>query len=147
MIPIQKVIKQIIQNNINNKKFLLSYLQIMWKHIVGDNVAQMSRVNKLEDDTLEIIVYDSKLLKILPKLEEDIMNNISDLIGKSILRKINFKKGKKAIEHAAEHKLVDDNQKLKGTDLIAEADLINDDELKELFKRAYSNYKKAIKNI
>lgn len=145
MIPIQKILKEIIQNNINNKEFLLSYLQAMWKHIVGDNLVRMIKTTKLEDNTLEIIVYDSELLKILPKLEEDIINNISDLIGKGIITKINFKKGKRAVKHIIEHKVVDESKEEKETDRITEADLISDDELRELFKRAYNNYKKAIK--
>ncbi len=143
MIPIGKIIKDIISKNASNDKFLTSYLQIIWKNIVGNSIEEVSKINNVKKGVLTVLIFDEKIMKILPKLEKEIIEKINYLLGGNYIKHIIFKKGKKKdiSLKKSKHSYKKRGKEKDDIEKIEEAELIEDGELRDLFNKAYNKFR------
>jgi hypothetical protein len=145
MTPIHEIIKKIISDNISNKKFLFSYIQVMWKYIIGEKIASETKVSDLNEKELIVVVYDDELLKVLSKLNFEIAQKIEGILGKDIVKNIIFKRGKRKSNVKKGSMNRQERAEKVEAEPIIQSEFIKDDELRQLFNKAYAQYMKITK--
>lgn len=86
-------IKNIIQDIIdqNNEESWKIYMISNWDSIIG-NLKTKVRLEKIQNDTLILGVYDSSWMQELFLLSNDLINNINSKLNKPYIKQIRFKK-------------------------------------------------------
>ncbi len=83
-------INQVLDNFLKQQENWKHYLMANWDHIVGA-IAHHARIEKIENDTLIIGVYDSAWLQELYMLSPILLNKINQSLEKPYLKKIRLK--------------------------------------------------------
>lgn len=140
----EKVVPESLKNISPNRDNINNWLSLQWDVTVGEEIARVSRVEKVRAQTLYIVVSGKEWLPVLEGLEKRVLKRLNENWGQTRISRIMFKAGaelksepclpggKRASAKTASNKLRPPGKNLN---------FIKDPELRETLKRLSQKFR------